>query len=56
VYSVGDFIAMHPGGQQAILGYAGRDATDAFLTKPHSADAHMRLAAYKVGTVITTII
>ncbi|XP_063977080.1 uncharacterized protein LOC135162484 [Diachasmimorpha longicaudata] len=49
VYDCTDFIAKHPGGQDVILEYAGRDATLAFVGSGHSAAAGAILQDYLVG-------
>ncbi|XP_015115426.1 cytochrome b5-like [Diachasma alloeum] len=49
VYDCTEFIAKHPGGQDVILEYAGRDATLAFVGSGHSAEATAILQDYLVG-------
>jgi cytochrome b involved in lipid metabolism len=55
IYDVTQYIPFHPGGQNAILSYCGKEATTAFETKggggSHSINAHTLLANYLVGTL-----
>ncbi|XP_020277726.1 cytochrome b5 isoform X2 [Pseudomyrmex gracilis] len=49
VYDCTEFIRSHPGGQDVLLEYAGRDATLAFIGTGHSAVARTALEQYKIG-------
>ncbi|XP_063989124.1 cytochrome b5-like [Diachasmimorpha longicaudata] len=49
VYDVTEYIDKHPGGQELILEYAGKDATSAFNDFGHSSDATALLKLYKIG-------
>ncbi|XP_067623209.1 uncharacterized protein [Eurosta solidaginis] len=49
VYDVTKFMHLHPGGEQIILEYAGRDATLAFQGTGHSQSANEQLVEYLVG-------
>ncbi|KAL6257394.1 hypothetical protein P5V15_010966 [Pogonomyrmex californicus] len=49
VYDCTEFLKNHPGGQDVLLEYAGRDATLAFIGTGHSAVARTTLERYKIG-------
>ncbi|EFN87907.1 Cytochrome b5 [Harpegnathos saltator] len=49
VYDCTDFFKSHPGGQDVLLEYAGRDATFAFIGTGHSAVARTTLERYIIG-------
>ncbi|XP_011301027.1 cytochrome b5 [Fopius arisanus] len=49
VYDCTAFIGKHPGGQDVILEYAGRDATLAFVDSGHSVEANRILRDYLIG-------
>ncbi|KAG5306510.1 CYB5 protein, partial [Acromyrmex insinuator] len=49
VYDCTEFLNNHPGGQDILLEYAGRDATLAFISTGHSAVANATLERYKIG-------
>lgn len=49
VYDCTEFLRNHPGGQDVILEYAGRDATLAFIGSGHSIGARKILEKYLVG-------
>ena len=52
VYDVTDFLDDHPGSFVPIVQYAGKDATQVFLKKPHSAHAkNVMLPKYFKGVV-----
>lgn len=56
VYNVSHFLALHPGGEEIMLPYLGKDATDAFTTKlhhKHSKRAWKMLNPYKIGHLDT---
>ncbi|KAJ0172460.1 hypothetical protein K1T71_011599 [Dendrolimus kikuchii] len=52
VYDVSRYIDEHPGGRDAILGEAGKDATKAFNEVGHSSDATTIMAKYKIGEIV----
>lgn len=49
VYDCTEFLKSHPGGQDILVEYAGRDATLAFIGTGHSAAARATLERYKIG-------
>lgn len=49
VYDCTEFLNNHPGGQDILLEYAGRDATLAFIGTGHSTVARTTLDQYKIG-------
>lgn len=49
VYDCTEFLRNHPGGQDVLVEYAGRDATLAFIGTGHSAVATTNLDRYKIG-------
>ncbi|GMM51562.1 Cyb5 protein [Starmerella bacillaris] len=49
VYDVTSFVDQHPGGDEVLLEYAGRDATTAFEDVGHSENAQEMLADLYVG-------
>jgi len=49
VYDCTEFLRNHPGGQDVLMEYAGRDATLAFVDTGHSAVARTSLDRYKIG-------
>ncbi|MDO5617221.1 cytochrome b5-like heme/steroid binding domain-containing protein [Kocuria sp.] len=52
VYDLTDWIAQHPGGQSAITGLCGTDATDAFARQHGNNDeAKAALAEHQIGTL-----
>ena len=53
VYDMTNFVKEHPGGEETILEYAGKDATTAFNDVGHSADAIREMKLYKIGVVET---
>lgn len=59
VYDVTQYIPFHPGGQQRIISYCGKDATQAFNTKgghgKHSSSASQTLANYYIGSYNASI-
>ncbi|NTU46479.1 cytochrome b5 domain-containing protein [Candidatus Roizmanbacteria bacterium] len=57
VYNMTPFIASHPGGEQAIISFCGKDATQAYNTKKgvgHSARATQMLGNFLVGELTKT--
>lgn len=52
VYDVTSWISKHPGGERAILGTCGKDATDAFTNKHGGQEKpESILATFKIGTL-----
>ncbi|KAM0787975.1 hypothetical protein ACM66B_006177 [Microbotryomycetes sp. NB124-2] len=49
VYNIAKFLDEHPGGDEVLMGEAGRDATDAFEDVGHSEEARALLKKYYVG-------
>lgn len=49
VYDCTEFLKSHPGGQDVLVEYAGRDATLAFIDTGHSTVARAALERYKIG-------
>ncbi|XP_001599648.1 cytochrome b5 type B [Nasonia vitripennis] len=49
VYNCTEFIKNHPGGQDVLLEYAGRDATLAFVGSGHSQGANRLLEKFLIG-------
>ncbi len=49
MYDVTSYLAYHPGGKEAILPYCGKDATAAFVGKPHSPEAYNLLQSFYLG-------
>ncbi len=49
VYDVTEFRRVHPGGEDIVWSFAGRDATSAFESISHSTRAHNMLPRYQVG-------
>lgn len=49
VYDVTNFAKNHPGGEELIHDFAGKDATDAFEAIGHSKGALTLLAKYNTG-------
>lgn len=49
VYDCTEFLKSHPGGEDVLLEYAGRDATLTFVGTGHSAVARATLERYKIG-------
>ena len=52
VYDLTDFINDHPGGYEIMLEYAGTDATNVFVEKPHTIEANQMLEKYLIGELI----
>ena len=59
VYNLTGYIAQHPGGQNAILNYCGRDGTNAFDTRggsgTHSNNARNLLNGFYIGDLGTSV-
>ncbi|XP_017136484.1 cytochrome b5 [Drosophila miranda] len=56
VYDVTKFLSEHPGGEDLLLEYGGKDASKAFRQAGHSSDAEKDLKNFKIGELraITT--
>ena len=52
VYDVTEFRKVHPGGEDVLWSFAGRDASSAFTAISHSTRAHNMMDKYKVGVVV----
>ena len=53
VYSLANYIALHPGGN-VMVNYCGKDGTVAFNGTPHSAHAISLEPAYLIGNLVST--
>ena len=51
VLDVTKFLKEHPGGEQTLLDWAGKDGTEAFDEVGHSQDAWDMIEEYTIGTV-----
>ena len=51
VYDVSEFLERHPGGDDIIMEYLGRDATSAFEGKGHSEHAFKLLESFQIGII-----
>lgn len=51
VYDVTKYVEEHPGGEDALLEYAGKDGTLAFEDVGHSEDAREVLRKFKIGSL-----
>lgn len=52
VYDVTKFLEEHPGGEDVLLEFAGKDATEAFNDVGHSQDAKEELKKYLIGSIV----
>lgn len=52
VYNITDFVYEHPGGDYILLEYAGRDATQPFLSSRHGSSAYKMLDKYWIGILV----
>ncbi|XP_076325511.1 cytochrome b5-like [Tachypleus tridentatus] len=52
VYDVTEFLKEHPGGEEIILEYGGRDATLSFYGTGHSSDTVREMEKYCVGLIV----
>ncbi|MBW0491622.1 hypothetical protein O181_031337 [Austropuccinia psidii MF-1] len=50
VYAISKFLEEHPGGDEVLLGEAGKDATESFEDVGHSDEARALMKQYYVGT------
>jgi cytochrome b5 len=55
VYDLTNFIGLHAGGTELMLEYAGTDATNAFMEKPHTIEASDMLREYLIGELVEVI-
>eukprot|EP01012_Entosiphon_sulcatum_P022210 TRINITY_DN2712_c0_g1_i1.p1 TRINITY_DN2712_c0_g1~~TRINITY_DN2712_c0_g1_i1.p1 ORF type:complete len:131 (+),score=20.81 TRINITY_DN2712_c0_g1_i1:276-668(+) len=55
IYDVTSFLDDHPGGVDALVDIAGRDATDAFEAVGHSKQAHETMKRFVKGKLIGAI-
>ncbi|XP_049875259.1 cytochrome b5-like [Pectinophora gossypiella] len=51
VYDVTAFLNEHPGGEDALLKYGGKDGTQAFEDVGHSPDARELMKKFKIGSL-----
>ncbi|XP_013136158.1 PREDICTED: cytochrome b5-like isoform X1 [Papilio polytes] len=51
VYDVTSFLGEHPGGEESLLEFAGKDGTKGFEDVGHSQDAREMLVKYKIGSL-----
>ncbi|CAH2090104.1 unnamed protein product [Euphydryas editha] len=51
IYDVSKFLEEHPGGEDALMDYAGKDGTQGFEDVGHSDDARELLKKFKIGTL-----
>ena len=54
VFNITEFVESHPGGEDFLIEYAGKDITQVFQTNDvhqHSASAYLSLKEYKIGVV-----
>uniref|UniRef100_A0A182PNC3 Cytochrome b5 heme-binding domain-containing protein n=1 Tax=Anopheles epiroticus TaxID=199890 RepID=A0A182PNC3_9DIPT len=52
VYDVTKFLAEHPGGEEVLIEYAGKEATAEFDDVGHSSDAKEQMKQFLVGELI----
>ncbi|CAG9128526.1 hypothetical protein JYU34_009984 [Plutella xylostella] len=52
VYDVSKYLQEHPGGEELVAAEAGTDASEAFSSVGHSADAYTVLARLKIGELV----
>ncbi|KAI5638959.1 cytochrome b5-like heme/Steroid binding domain-containing protein [Phthorimaea operculella] len=52
VYDVTPYLAEHPGGDDVLLGEAGKDATREFESVGHSSDAKSVMKKYRIGQLV----
>jgi cytochrome b involved in lipid metabolism len=55
VYDLTSFAREHPGGEEIVLSFAGRDASSAFESVGHSTRAHVLKEKYKVGVLVRAV-
>jgi len=51
VYDVQTYAKKHPGGEDVLMSYLGRDSTSAFKAVGHSTAARASMSKYRVGTL-----
>ncbi|XP_051159597.1 cytochrome b5-like [Leptopilina boulardi] len=49
VYDLTDYIREHPGGEELIMEFAGKDGTKGFNDFGHSSDARSYMKKFKIG-------
>ncbi|KAK9891781.1 hypothetical protein WA026_016578 [Henosepilachna vigintioctopunctata] len=52
IYDVTKFQEEHPGGDEALLEFAGKDGSDAFIEVGHSSEARELLKQFLVGELV----
>lgn len=52
VYDVTQFLSEHPGGEEALLEFAGKDGTEAFDEVGHSVEAKELMKKFKIGEIV----
>ncbi|XP_070503761.1 cytochrome b5-like [Chironomus tepperi] len=52
VYDLTKFAAEHPGGEEILIEYAGKETTEAFNDIGHSQDAKEIMKKYHVGAIV----
>jgi cytochrome b involved in lipid metabolism len=52
VYDLSKFAGEHPGGEEILIEYAGKESTEAFNDIGHSQDAKDIMKKYRVGTIV----
>ncbi|XP_063701439.1 cytochrome b5 type B-like [Culicoides brevitarsis] len=52
VYDITKFLELHPGGDDLLMEYAGRDASLAFRGTGHSQEATNMLKQYEIGELV----
>ena len=53
VYDVSQYMELHPGGEEAVLQYAGKDATEGFRGPQHPPQVDDVIANYYIGDLKT---
>ncbi|KAL7021656.1 hypothetical protein ACKWTF_011976 [Chironomus riparius] len=52
VYDLTKFAAEHPGGEEILIEYAGKETTESFNDIGHSQDAKELMKKYHIGTIV----
>ena len=55
VYNVSEFLDEHPGGEEILRSFAGKDATEGFEDAAHSEDAKLIMDGLIVGRLPHTV-
>lgn len=55
VYDISSFLEEHPGGEEVLRAFAGKDATDAFEDAAHSEEAIPIMNKLKVGRLSSLV-